>query len=139
MWLGGIYMKKQVQKRKCKYCGKIVLQGNFCCALCYGKWHYKHDKKFNARRRAESKKQYHAQKEDPEYKKKRLIYFRKWRAKNREHFNDLCRERNRMNQTKRYWQRKRTGKCVSCGKKRYKGKMICKRCFDRNSNYRRNK
>lgn len=76
---------------KCLKCeNEFEIKGNrkkFCSEKC--------------RQRYYSLKQYNKVKDTKEYKEKRREYFRKWLDNNREHFNDLVREHNKLAQRKR--------------------------------------
>ena len=62
-------------------------------------------------------KRYYKLRNKPKFKAARKIYFKKWIKKNREHFNDLCRERSRLNMRKMHYDRKKSGVCYACGGK----------------------
>lgn len=103
----------------CKGCKKESFKTNriklFCSEQC--------------RANANSKKRYHkVLKNDPEYKRKRKIYFRNWLENNRQHFNELMREPNRKRNHERYYYFDKKNLCVNCGKKRDVENR--KKCFD---------
>jgi hypothetical protein len=62
-------------------------------------------------------------------------YFTYWRKSNRDHFNDLVREKSRLHMSKTYKERKKKGMCIYCGDNPAKGKKSCQRCIDRNKKY----
>lgn len=99
-------MKKLV---KCLRCGKkfeareIGQPKKFCSALC--------------RTRFGAIKRYNRLKNNKEYQDKQKEFFRKWRTENREHFNDLCREPNKLYQRRLKNERRDKGCCISCGTK----------------------
>jgi len=82
------------------------------------------------RNRANSKKNYLKWKDTPEFKANRLIKQRIWVEKNRAHFNDLCREKNKEYQKKKREEARTKGFCLSCFKVPAKeGFLRCERCL----------
>jgi len=79
------------------------------------------------RARRNAKRYYERMKNNPEFKRKAALRLKKWIKKNREHFNDLCRERNRIYQKKMQYMRREQGLCPKCGGKRDK-EMRWKHC-----------
>jgi hypothetical protein len=57
-------------------------------------------------------------KDNPEFQRKKKEYFNMWLDKNREHFNDLVREPNRIKSKINYDKFDALGLCVQCGKQR---------------------
>lgn len=100
----------------------------FCSKLCQTREH--------------SIQTYYRIKNNPEYKKKRAAYFKIWRAKNREHFNELMRVYSKRFQAERRANRKAQGLCPGCGgekiEDRYKQCEVC-RAIDRRNYAKKNK
>ena len=108
------------------------------CPLCGKKFTLKgvgtiNEKKFcsiSCRTRFNAKVDYNLKKNNPEYKQKRKEYFKKWRLENREHFNDLVREPNRIKSFEKYHKFDALGLCVLCGKDRDNPKSkVCIKCY----------
>lgn len=107
--------------RTCLKCGKEIGEnerGNkkYCsegCRLKTNAYHLYHTKyKFSA-----------------DYKKKRKERLDIWRKENRERFNELLREPNRIKAAKNYARWKAEGLCVRCGKERaQETACCCSRC-----------
>ena len=115
----------EVDTSPCPICGKEFIQRavgtinerKFCSVSCRAK--------FNARVK------YEFEKDNPEYKQKRKEYFKKWRKENREHFNDLVREPNRIRSSENYKKFDKLGLCVRCGKERDNtNSKTCKKCYE---------
>jgi len=110
--------------KRCPYCNKFLkkkginnehfIQRKFCNSTCCTRYH--------------SKKTYNRIKDTKEYKKERKKYLRKWRKKNRQHFNDLCREKSKIYARKRHQERKNKGQCINCGNKRDSKWLTCSKC-----------
>lgn len=99
------------QKKWGRGCRKKI----FCSNVCRLRYH--------------NLKRYNRLKNNKEYKDYQRETFRKWRANNREHFNDLCREKNRLFRNKTYKIRKEKGLCPVCGGKRDdKRYFMCGKC-----------
>lgn len=109
---------------KCLYCGKKSIdrgtnhKKKYCDNNCQQLWMYHNVSKANKRRRDYAKKYSEEHKKDPEYQIRQREYFRKWRIKNREHFNDLVRDKSRIYMKKLWNERKKLGLCTGCGKVR---------------------
>ena len=108
---------ERMEERKCLQCG-LILEGNykkkFCSKRCLATF--------------AASKSYHKNKDNPEYKAKRKKYFNAWRVKNREHFNSLLREPNRIRYHKLREERLNKGLCLKCGKERTDD--LYAHCFD---------
>ena len=122
------FVIKEVQTGNCINCGKeFVLRGigtsnekKFCSYECRTR--------FNARMQHEFKQKY-----SEEYRRKKKEYFKKWRKENREHFNDLVREPNKIRRRELYKKWDEEGLCVGCGKERDNpNSKICKSCYEKN-------
>lgn len=93
--------------KKCLKCGnklilnKYGLNRKFCSLKC--------------RTRFNAISFYHSHKDSEDFRKKRKDYFNFWRKKNRNHFNDLMRERNKLFQRKKRINYKLKGLCLRCG------------------------
>jgi hypothetical protein len=61
--------------------------------------------------------------------------FDKWRKKNREHFNSLVREGNKIRSKKYYVLRIQNSLCSICGKTNDTELVYCSKCKKRNTNY----
>jgi len=112
---------------KCKLCGNSFkpravgtkTEKRFCNTIC--------------RKRYNSKDRYNKLKDSKSFKEKRKIYFKKWLNKNREHFNDLVREPNKINRRKKYYEFKKLGVCTSCGRKKERDITLCNKCAEQNN------
>ena len=111
------------KKRTCQECGtKFEEKGvgtkrekKFCKALC--------------KNRFNSREDYNKKKDKPDYKKERRRVFKNWLSRNRKHFNDLMREKNRIRKRNNYHKFDKLGLCTSCGGVRDKvTNKRCKRC-----------
>ena len=108
--------------KKCLRCGKEFkqrgsgkLEKKYCSPICSS--------------RQTSKNYYHKMKDDQAFKKKNYDRLLKWIDNNREHFNDLVREPNRIFQQKLRKYRKDNGICPSCGIKLIDNRFIyCINC-----------
>jgi hypothetical protein len=108
-----------MRKKKCKGCIRKFIP--------VSKKQLFHSHKCNTR--YHSLKRYYRLRENPEFKKKRKNNFRKWINKNRNHFNDLCRERNKINQRRLRKERIKKGLCYCCGGEREdKAYKSCEKC-----------
>ena len=92
-------------RTNCERCGKIIKKPKenkrFCSTLC--------------QTRTQARKFYQKNKDKKWYKDRQRKSFKNWRIENREHFNDLCREKNRLFQKKRRKIWTKSGVCVRCG------------------------
>lgn len=92
--------------------------------------------------RLHQKGYYQKVKDTPEYKEKRKTYFRKWleKAGNREHFNDLCRDRSRQINARRREEWRQKEVCGHCGSDRdVPDRKSCAKCLARFRQYGINK
>jgi actin-related protein len=80
------------------------------------------------RTRHNSKKDYHKNKDSPEYKEYKRGYFKKWLDKNRTHFNEMLREPNRIRASERRIKWKEEGLCHKCGKEKIGNYLTCLEC-----------
>ena len=105
---------------KCKNCkGKVEKNWSrptkkFCSPEC--------------RTRYNARKHYKIVKNNPEYKKMRKKYFKKWLNKNRERFNDLCRDKNKIFQIQKRKENKKGRLCNCGGKLEDIGYLTCRKC-----------
>ena len=109
---------------KCIGCG-ITIAGRkrkFCSKLCQSRF--------------TSSKQYNAQKDSPIYKAKRRAYFDVWRVKNKEHFNSLLREPNKLYQRKLRESNIKNGVCLRCSQERDDKFLHCSKCRAKMRNWR---
>lgn len=101
--------------------------------LCFkcGKKIENHGRKFCSRvcqTRFCSQQYYDKVKGTPEFKAKKKIYFDGWRARNREHFNSLLREKNKLRARVRRAERLKLGLCIKCGNARTDEHLNCAAC-----------
>jgi len=84
--------------------------------------------------RVQSKSYYDKHKDKKAFKLKAKANFDQWRKKNREHFNDLCREKTKLWARKKRAERKAQGLCVYCGNEilnKKASKYHCISCLDK--------
>ena len=124
--------KEQRINRPCKYCGKDLpgehMRRKFCSQRCCSLWHYKNNPKFHNHRIKYSEEYHKKHKDKKSYKIKKKQQFKRWLDKNREHFNDLVREPNKIRRRKNYRKWKRAGLCTICGRKRDLDVLYCSKC-----------
>lgn len=87
-----------------QYCSKLCRQRH--CALNY----------------------YNKRKDAPEYKEKRRLYFQRWLSANREKYNLLVREKQRIRSKKLFDYRDKNNLCTRCGAARDLSLKICSKC-----------
>ena len=104
--------------KKCLRCGKTFkprgsgkLEKKYCSPIC--------------KSRQNAKNYYHKMRDDSAFKKKNYDRLLKWIDNNREHFNDLVREPNRIFQQKLRKYRKENNLCPRCGIKLIDNRFIC--------------
>jgi hypothetical protein len=121
------FIVKEVETGVCPNCGKEFIkrgmgtsnEKNYCSFLCRSRCYAKIYADFN-------------REFSEEYRNKKKAYFDKWRKENREHFNDLLREPNRIRAKKEYDEWNEKGLCTSCGKERDNPNLkSCIRCRGR--------
>lgn len=126
---------------KCKYCNKKLIISNkgrkkrFCNANCGSNWRYHNLPYYKERTKKNTIKSYNRLKGSPKFKTERKKRFDIWLNNNREHFNDLCRDRSRLHERKVRKLRRKLGLCLRCGKEKEEGFICCKSCRDK-SNFR---
>jgi len=123
---------EEVLPHTCLYCGKELkgMQIKFCKKNCANLWHYHNNEKYRERVKKQSREHYEKNKNEPEYKLRQKEEFRKWIAENREHFNDLEREPNRLYQKKMREISEKKGYCKDCFKvPAKKGFKTCEECL----------
>lgn len=112
-------MKKQ---KICLYCGKTFKfkskKKKYCNTSCQMLWRYHNIPRVNKYYKNLSREQNIRRRKNPVFRKKEKIYFDKWRKQNREHFNDLIREKSRIWEHNIRIKRNLAGLCLECGSKR---------------------
>ena len=98
----------------CKGTNKNGIAKRFCSISC--------------RIRYNSYNQYLKLKDNPEYKKEKYMNLKLWIENNREHFNDLCRERSRIHQSKTRAERIAKKLCTICATPLDNNKRCCSKC-----------
>jgi hypothetical protein len=79
----------------------------------------------------EYRKKYYAEhKNDPIFKSKQRAWFKSWLERNRAHFNEISRERNRLRAAALRQKWKTEGTCTHCGQPRIEGRLFCQKCID---------
>ena len=106
-------------EKKCLRCNEVIPVGErpnkiFCSRVCQTRY--------------TSYQSYSRRKDTPEYKSKRKAYFDVWRARNKEHFNELMRKYNKKHQQDLRDARVKAGTCLSCGKERDDSRVHCSKC-----------
>lgn len=114
----------------CLYCGKKLKdkRRKFCNTNHQQNWRYHNIKKYRRRKLRNARNYYYKNKDNPEFKRKQRLRFEKWIGENREHYNDLIRPLAREYQRRKYYERKRKGLCVNCGKPRDNTTLSCNKC-----------
>lgn len=117
---------------KCKQCNKTTTKKNsfkqFCGRNCWENHRYKNDLLYRIKKISRAKAYHLEHKHESKYKKKHYKCVKKWIENNRDRFNDLCRERNKLYQRKLHEYRTKNGLCRGCGKVGM-GDDIFKNCF----------
>ena len=120
------FVEKEVEVVSCPACGKEFIkrgegtsnEKKYCSFLCRSRFYAKAYAAFN-------------REFSEEYRNKKKAYFEKWRKENREHFNDLVREPNRIKAKINYDKWDSAGLCTSCGSKRDNpNSKTCRRCYE---------
>lgn len=88
--------------KSCLRCGKSLIgrQNKFCSNNCAQNFYYNNLPKERERVKRNSKKSYENNKNKPEFKERRKIYYKKWLEENREKFNKLMRDYYRKKKSK---------------------------------------
>jgi hypothetical protein len=96
-------------------------------------WRYHHVEEYREKVKARSKKQYHANKYNPQYIKMKKKNFKDWIAhpENRAHFNELMRPIAKAYMRKKMAKNRKLKVCLCCGAKRAKGRARCAYCLMR--------
>ena len=81
------------------------------------------------RSREGMKKYYSKHKDEPEFKAKQRGYFKSWLERNRAHFNEICRERNRLRAAALRQKWRAEGTCNHCGQPRASERKFCAKCL----------
>lgn len=122
------FIIRQVETRYCP-CGKEFIKKGI------GTINEKKFCSFGCKSRFTARLKYEFEKDNPEFKKKKKEYFEKWRKENREHFNDLLREPNRIKRKENYYKFDKLGLCVHCGRKRDNpNSKTCSKCYSIDKN-----
>ncbi len=122
------------KKKRCPHCKKVLeiregakrlnTKRKFCNETCRTR--------FNGRVR------YNKYKDEDWYKEKQNKSFNRLLSKNREHFNDLVREPNRLYQKKKTKEARKKGFCTNCFKKPAReNRVFCEECLNRQKELRR--
>ena len=110
-----------IYTKTCRHCGREFKSeyevSVYCDRVC--------------RSRSQSAKRYEKMKDDPEYKRKSYENTKRWINANRAHFNDLCREKNKVRMSDIRAERKRRGLCYRCGGKKDTYKSYCSICEEK--------
>jgi len=122
--------KKNSKDRRCAHCNKELARDvKYCSTKCAQNWIYHNSPHYKERVKRNARERYNRLKDDLEFKSQRKASFDKWRKKNREHFNDLCREPNRLRSIERIKERKEQGVCIKCaGRLQVKEGVTCDVC-----------
>lgn len=115
--------KKTTNCKRCNKEFKSRINKKFCSMECRTR--------FNAYAR------WNLMKNNPKEKLAQKIRFDKWRKENREHFNSLLREPNRIRRLRLYKLYSEKGLCTECGKARDNETKRCSKCRTKQINYRR--
>lgn len=107
--------------KACLYCGNEIererTRSNFCNRKCYDNYRYSHNENFRRKHIEISKNYARTHRNNPEFKAKRKREFRNWinRDNNRQHYNELVRESNKIRAKERHAERTARGLCIYCG------------------------